>query len=222
MRFRSDAILPSLVELSLCGNEIDDGFFQTFPTPQRTPSLRAFGIASPTRGRTNDVRSLGDLSPTFLRQLDILSLDMQDRYLDTYTDGSPPPSLLLDSDMDQPERLLNASMLPTNVRLYLCMSSDDFDSSRVPIESACGTLQALTGHVARTTPSAPFSVILPPFLGAEVEGSDELKLLHDALVADSGEIIREKEADWVYESLISPEIWRRMRRRKLEEAAGRN
>lgn len=211
----------------MCGTAVDDGFFKTFPTPTTTPVLRALGIAAPEPTTTRALQSSSppalDLSQALLHQLDILSLDTQDRYLDACVNGRPPASLVLDSNLEEPGLLLDVPTLPSFVRLYLTDDILELDSTQEPVRSVCDALTTLAEQVRRSDPSTRCSVVLRPALGDSLEQSDELKGLVDALRRVGGEVIREEEADWLYESLISPEVWRRMTRRKLEEGGvGRN
>lgn len=214
----SGVFFPSLIELSLTGSAVDDGFLRRFPTTTTIPSLRALALVELERAPNPDLPLPLYLPLTLLRQLDLLTIDSQDRYLDVYANGVPPACLFLDGDPEAPDHLLTAPTLPSFVRLHPFKGILDLELLDAPLQSICAAFVALTNHSRRSTPSTPFSVVLPLYLGS-LEEADELNELCSVVSAQGGEVIREQEVNFSWESSVPPEVWRRLSRRKQEKEA---
>jgi hypothetical protein len=213
---------PALEEFSFSAATIcDHQFFLSFPAPSSTPRLRGLAIGgafSPDSGRLS---ILQDLSKPLLRQLDVLNVDTSDGYLNVYSTSELPPSnLVLDSRLVQGADCLfkNTAALPPCLRLY--HGRTDFDPktySEMFGPQCVYTFKTLAGRLNDpSVPRAKMTLILPLDLGEKIDGSRELGDLVKVVWRSGGRVVREVQAHWDYESLISSAGWRWARQVKAE------
>ncbi|GAA6029572.1 hypothetical protein JCM8097_000944 [Rhodosporidiobolus ruineniae] len=217
---------PALVELSLCDTHVPADLFSLFPSPSSTPNLRAFGLAYPISDDNTVEESLQGLSKEFLSGLEVISLDVGDDAVSLRARVASFPSLIL--DVSPPFFNINKPSLtaskPATLRFFT--SCDFSTASSGSSDGDAAAAEAIEGvsTLCSCLHSFPTTklLILPSFLQpAKLANDAVLSAVRQLLatVEKAGiEVVWEDQAEWDFESLISPAFWRRRREERARTA----
>ncbi|BGP15114.1 hypothetical protein JCM10213_006555 [Rhodosporidiobolus nylandii] len=219
--------LPSLTELSLCGSQINRETLDILPYSSTTPALSALSLVgiSPFSTGTASQRYNPDLPTALLARLDVLSIDHYDLPDIEVLKREDLVPMLLDYRLSQSSPTQPLPPSSFSLRLYFEAEANldeldpfqEFDTA----DDIHRELAALKDRFATPTALATSRVLIlpddPPFEKSSALGR-ALEAFSQACAQSGIEVVEEKQAEWSYESLISPWFWRRAKRIKQDKA----